>query len=126
MKKIGLTCILFTALAIFGVQAQGSDTVEKWRCFDPYYDSGKNTVLIELNRVTAAGETQGFGQISVAGVTHHALFRITGFDRRWDFGEGMQYSFIIKPDGRGSYYDFSLVENGETTGPSQRFNCVSP
>ncbi len=126
MKKISLACIMFTMLSTFGVPAQGSDiTAEKWRCF-ARSDLNKNTVLVELTRVTVAGETQGSGQISVAGVTHHTLFRITGFDRRWDFGKEMQYSFIIKPHGSGFYYDFSLVEEGETTGPSQRFNCVSP
>ena len=49
MKKIGLTFIIFTALATFGVQAQGDGTVETWRCFDPH-DSDKNTVLVELTR----------------------------------------------------------------------------
>ena len=125
MKKIGLICLMFTALATFGVQAQGSDTVETWRCYG-LRDFDKNSVLVELTRVTAAGETQGFGQISVAGVTHHALFRITGFDRRWDFGKDLKYAFIIKPDGRGAYYDFSLLEEGETTKPNELYDCVSP
>ena len=118
MKKIGLTFITFIVLAPFGIQAQGIDTVETWRCF-AQSDFNKHTVLVELTRVTAAGETQGSGQISVAGVTHHALFRITGFDRRWDFGKEMQYSFIITPNGSGAYYHFS-------TYPIQDFDCVSP
>lgn len=213
MKKIGLTCLMFTALAIFGVQARGSDTGEIWRCFDPY-DFGRNKVLVELTRARnlmsieelfeelkegmkegarAAGmeealeELEGIeikklpdtlenrrtnerilerynatrpGQISVAGVTHKAHFRIEGLNRRWDFGsdalEGRlgdledrledlgkgsdfedlakvledlietNYAFIIKPDGSGLYYDFSRVGEGEGTGPSQRFDCVSP
>ncbi len=49
MKKIGLTFILFTTLAAFGVQAQGSDTGETWRCFD-WRDFGKNNALVELTR----------------------------------------------------------------------------
>ena len=123
MKKIGLTFITFIVLATFGIQAQGSDTVKTWRCFSKF-DFDKNTVLVELTRVTVAGETQGSGQISVAGVTHCALFRITGFERRWDFGEEMKYAFIINPDGSGAYYDFSPVEEGETTKPSQLYDCV--
>ena len=199
MKKIGLICLMFAVLTAsgvqgqgndkvidalnflksFGVQAQGRDTVETWRCFAPY-DFGKNKVLVELTRGTlveltrgtesrsltteeyienlksffaAQGVTlkeediedlkslpkipEGFveglkaifsgkasGQISVAGVTHRALFRITGFERRWDFGEEMKYAFIINPDGSGAYYDFSLLEEGETTKPSQLYDCV--
>ena len=118
MKKIGLICLMFIALTAFGVQAQGGNTDETWRCFAPS-DFNKKTILVELTRVTVAGETQGFGQVSVAGVTHHALFRITGFDRRWDFGKEMQYSFIITPNGSGAYYHFS-------TYPIQDFDCVSP
>lgn len=168
MKKIGLACIMFTGLATFGVQAQGIDTVETWRCFDPY-DSGKNKVLVELTRETrvrsvtteeqvenlkALLEAKGVplkkpedlkpiedfvesmnaitpnamasGQVSVAGVNHPAVFYIEGLNRRWDFGKGMSYSLILKPDGSGSYYDFSRVGKGEPTGPSQRFDCVSP
>ena len=171
MKKIGLTFITFIVLATFGVQAQGSDTVETWRCF-ALLDFDKNTVLVELTQVKGlledtapeeaveamekaleallveltqvkglledmapeeaveamekALEALGLkiGQISVAGVTYFALFRITGFERRWDFGEEMKYAFIINPDGSGAYYDFSPVEEGETTKPSQLYDCV--
>lgn len=199
MKKIALTFITFIVLATFGVQAQGSDTGEIWRCFDPY-DSGKNKVLVELTRArnlisieevfeelkkyAAAGTEELFekgiknlreqpdtpenrrteesllerynatrpGQVSVAGVTHKASFRIEGLDRRWyfgwdvledrleDLGKGSDfedlakvmedvikanYAFIIRPDGWGGYYDLSLLEYGETrTKPSQIFKCV--
>lgn len=176
MKKIGLVGIMLTALATFGVQAQGSDiTAETWRCFDPY-DLDKNTVLVELTRekrvrsatkeeqvenmvenlksfLAAEGVTperpiddpdgraviedvvesmnaifdgKAPGQVSVAGVTHPAVFYIEGLNRRWDFGKQMSYSLIIKPNGSGSYYDFSRVGEGEPTGPSQRFDCVLP
>ena len=126
MKRVCLIFITFTVLSTFGVQAEEGDiTAEKWRCFAPS-DFNKNTVLVELTRVTVADGTQGSGQVSVAGVTHPALFRINGINRRWDFGKEMNYAFIVKPDGRGSYYDFSWIEDGETTGPSQLFNCVSP
>ena len=192
---------MFTVLATFGIQAQGSDTGEIWRCFDPY-DFGKNNVLVELTRARnlttieeifeeikegarAAGmeevleELEGVetkklpdtlenrrtderilerhnatrpGQVSVAGVTHKASFRIEGLDRRWyfgwdvledrleDLGKGSDfedlakvmedvikanYAFIIRPDGWGGYYDLSLLEYGETrTKPSQVFKCV--
>ncbi len=124
MKKIGLTFIIFTVLATFGVHAQGDDTVETWRCGDIMTPS---TIVVELTR-KAGFEFLGQEQISVAGVTYDdALFYIEGLNRRWDFGKDLKYAFIIKPDGRGAYYDFSLLEEGETrTGPSQQFRCVSP
>ena len=163
MKKIGLTFIMFIALATFGVQAQGSDTGEIWRCFAPY-DFGKNKVLVELNwgtklgsltteeaveNLKAVAKAEGVplkkpvedlkpeiermvelvnvmvsGQVSVAGVTHSAFFDIYGLNRRWDFGKDLKYAFIINPDGSGAYYDFSPVEEGETTKPSQLYDCV--
>ena len=121
MKKIGLVCMMFTVLATFGVQAQGSDTVETWHCFTWIDIFVRKKVSVELTRATEAS-----GQVSVAGITYSALFYIEGINRRWDFGEDIQYSFIISPDGRGSYYDFSRVEEGETTWPSQEFYCMSP
>lgn len=121
MKKIALTCILFTALATSGVPAQGSDTGEIWRCFTGIDIFRRKKVSVELTR-----KTEVPGQVSVAGVTYSAYFHIEGLNRRWDFGEEMNYSFVITPDGRGAYYDFSLVEDGETTEPSQLFICESP
>ena len=137
MKKISLTLITLTVFATFGVQAQESSniTTEKWRCFGQLdyrlsllEEGGPPTGpgVVGLTRVTGEGEDRGFGDVSVAGVTYRAHFRIIGFDRRWDFGEGTKYAFIIKPDGSGSYYDFSGVEDGSKTRPSQLFNCVSP
>ena len=128
MKKILLIIFVLTAVLTFGVQAQESEdtTTEIWRCFD-WVDFEKKTVLIRLTRVTRHSEDLGFGEVSVAGVSYMALFRVTGLDRRWDFGsdELPNYSFIIQPNGDGAYYDFSNVEVGGTTKPSQNFTCVS-
>ena len=128
MKKILIILLAFIGLAVgatVGVQAQESDiiTTEKWRCFDRY-DYLEATVLVELSRVTS--EALGIGEVSVAGITYTAVFKVSGFDRRWDFGEGFEYSFIIKPSGDGAYYDFSNVEDGGKTSPSQFYSCMSP
>ena len=131
MKKIGLICILFTVLATFGVQAEEGDVFERWRCFDPY-DYDWNTVLVELTQLTAVGETQGIGQISVAGVTYRAHFQIEGLNKRWNFGEvrevgkGWPYAFVIRPDGLGGYYDFLHIKDNGMAAPRQAFRCVSP
>ena len=124
--KILPTIIAFTVLAAPGALAQEERdiTAEKWRCF-AIFDFSKDTVVVELTRRTADGAARGSGEVSVAGFTHPALFRIVGFDRRWDFGEESSYAFVVRPDGRGLYYDFSSAVDGTATA-SQSFNCVSP
>lgn len=99
MKKIGLICIMFTALTTFGVRAEEGNISERYRCFyQPYW--------IELTRLTAAGKTQGSGQMSFYGVTYPALFRITRFGAlRWDFGKERNYDFItIESDGKARHF----------------------
>jgi len=120
-------CVVVTGVCIL-VQTQESSgsTTEKWRCFDEY-DSGKKRVLVKLTRVTEDGAKSGFGEVSVAGVTHKALFQVKGLNRRWDFGDERDpylYAFVIFPDGGGAYYDFSGTD-GKQVSPKQTFDCVS-
>ena len=119
--------IAFMLFAIIGVQAQENrkEIIETWRCF-AISDFSKTTVLIELTRRTLESEADGVGVVSVAEMTYPALFRVVGFDRRWDFGDEFNFAFLIEPSGSGRYYDFSSVEDGGSTKPSQHFNCVSP
>ena len=81
MKKILLIIFVLAAVVTFGVQAQESEdtTTEIWRCFD-WLDN--KTVLVRLTRVTKYNEDFGSGEVSVAGLTYMALFRVTGLDRR--------------------------------------------
>ena len=120
-----LTFVALSLLATVGVQAQENRgmTTEKWQCLDRL-DFSNKTVLVGLTRVAGDSEDRGFGEVSVAGVTYRALFQVAGFDRRWDFGEELNYASIIRPDGDGLYYDFSTVEDGGKTNPSQHFECV--
>lgn len=149
MKKIALTFIGLAMAATFGVQAQESRniTTEEWRCYglEDYnmlklfslLDKGdserkldkssfEGKVLVRLTRETEDGEGHEVGEVSVAGITYTAVFRVVGFDRRWDFGEGMDYSFVISPDGYGAYFDFSNVDDGGETQPSYVYGCVQP
>lgn len=116
--------VLLTLLSTVGVQAEDgpSATTEEWRCFSPF-DLREKKVLVWLTREIRSGVDLGFGEVSVAGVTHDARFEVAGIDRRWDFGGDMQYAFIIHPNGSGAYYDFSTVKDGGRTGPSQQFRC---
>lgn len=46
-----------------------------------------------------------------------------GINHRWDWEDGGNYSFIIKPDGTGLYYDFTGVEKGASTKANDVFKC---
>ena len=97
----------------------------KWQCFATS-DYNKTTALFTLTRVrSGSGE---FGEVSVAGTTYSASFRIAGLNRRWNFGydeseDGYPYAFVIKPDGTGLYYDFSTTSDG-TASPRDFFECL--
>lgn len=125
-----VVCVaLMGACILVQTQESNGTTIEKWRCFDRS-DYDKKTTLVKLTRVTEDGEKSGFGEVSVAGVIHKALFQVKGFNRRWDFGKeptgSYSYAFVIFPDGNGAYYDFSDVEYSGKTKAGQFFNCVSP
>ncbi len=129
MKKSTLGFLILTVFVTFCVQAQNNEgsTIETWRCFERM-DFSQSTVLVELTRVTVDNMNFGVGEVSVAGITYPATFGVNGFNRRWNFGldDSWDYSFIITPSGDGAYYDFSNVDEGDTTAPSQLFNCISP
>lgn len=100
--------------------------LETWNCFQ--YSSDEEP-LLTLYRLR--GDVSG--RVSVAGVTHRASFRIAGLDRRWNFpsdadallaGGVYPYAFIIKPDGSGMYFDFTLSEDG-TASSRATYTCRS-
>lgn len=54
-------------------------------------------------------------------------YQRTGLEHRWDFGdegdESANYSFIIKTDGIGAYFDFTNLSVGEQTKPKDIYKC---
>ena len=130
MLRLVVCVALMGAFILVQTQESSGTTIEKWRCFGQF-DFDKKTALVKLTRVTKDGEKSGSGEVSVAGVTHKALFQVEGLNRRWDFGQeprtgSYSYSFLIFPGGGGAYYDFSDVEPGGKTKAKQFFNCESP
>ena len=83
--------------------------VETWECRD-YMESGWNNIIV----VATIDEDRTTGSIEVAGTTQETIYHVEGFNRRWDFGlkkdGGFSYSFLIKPDGTGLYYDFTRAD----------------
>ena len=74
--------------------------------------------MIEFGYFCLDGTTYGFVLYDGGDegeITHYSR---QGLDRRWDWGENGQYSFVITPDGNGRYYDFTNVPAGESTKPA--------
>ena len=112
-----------------------------WRCND-YIDKGKTLIevgIIPLEHFTTPeyidndefmdnfsriagfmGDYIGYVLYDGTNKGTWAMYRRTGLKHRWDWGEDSQYSFMIKPDGVGLYYDFSAVE---TKKADDVYNC---
>jgi hypothetical protein len=89
MKSV---CALIFALAAIAVHA------ETWECRDRGNDSGP----VLVTAVTATADQPNAGRIAVAGTEISTSYRVDGFDRRWDFGDG--FRFVISPNGDAVYY----------------------
>lgn len=103
--------------------------IQQWRCISlidwMQAESGggfrDHEIIVRLSR--PRDKEAGLGEITVAGTTHTAFFRVEGLSLRWSFGEDSRYSLIIEPDGLSGYYDFSGVDVGEKILPTQRYGC---
>ena len=116
------------AFKAFLTLISGNQQTETWRCFK-LFDRYKATALFSLIRMRIGGKEIG-GEVSVAGTAHAAQFQVGGLNRRWDWDcdgkTGCRYAFSIRPDGTGTFYDFSVSEDGRAK-PSQVFECqLSP
>ena len=50
-----------------------------------------------------------------------------GLNNRWDWGTNdTDYSFLVKPDGTGLFYDFSSVPKGESIKANDVYECHRP
>lgn len=96
--------------------------ITSWQCKD-YIDGGRTLVEVgffddpSLNGI-------GFilydgGNSGVSADCYRA-----GLDHRWDWeSNNSNYSFVVKTDGTGLYYDFSTVPKGETTKAREVYKC---
>jgi hypothetical protein len=93
-----------------------------WRCKNFINDSG---TLVEVGTFTNSLYS-GLGFILYDGgysgeSTHYGR---KGLNHRWDWGpHGNDYAFVIKPDGTGLYYDFSLAPSGEEVKANAVYKC---
>lgn len=112
-------------------------TIEHWRCYSRF-DFDQERILVEALRGELLEQripelpSASLGEVRVAGMSYQALFHVDGFDRTWTFGPAEElvadttphFIFLINPDGSGFYYDLSGVEKGESTRPTQTYECV--
>ena len=105
--------VLLTASA-----ATHASPVEVWECKDRFSLSGS----ILVTATVESGREEG--NISVAGVTHAAAFKVAGFNRRWNFGllpdRSNRYAFIIEPNGDATNFEFG---NDGRARPSNFMTC---
>ncbi len=92
-----------------------------WVCRD-FFGGGK--ILVEVGKFSDP-YLDGSGFVIYDGgdsgeATQH---RRKGINLRWDWGpNGNDFAFVIKPDGVGSFYDFTHAK-GETIKADQMFKC---
>jgi hypothetical protein len=118
VTRIQLMILVVGSLCAANAQADE----ETWRCKSGVYWNDNAPVL-----VVATHGNGNTGEITVAGTTQSAFFAVDGFNRRWDFGpvlrQGLQYAFVIQPDGDAGYIDFSQADANGNAEPSQVYNC---
>lgn len=94
---------------------------EIWECRDTFDDDNK--VLFEIGHMVNFPRS-GFILYDGSFSGDSAFYKREGLNKRWDWEttEG-NFSFIIKPDGTGLYYDFSHVPDGEKIKANDVFQC---
>jgi hypothetical protein len=110
-----LALVLCLGVATSGFAADKA-IIETWECVKPPY---RTDILV----IAKVFEGRKIGRIDVAGVTYKTIFKVQGFTRRWNFGDGFIYSLLIEPGGEGAYYDFSSAKEGESVQPSYLLRC---
>ena len=104
----------------FSEEEHGS--FEIWECRE--YIRG-NKVLFEVGRFVDSDLSQyGFILYDGSSSGDLTIYQRRGLNERWSWETtGGSFSFIIKPDGIGLYYDFSDVPNGEKIKARDVFRC---
>lgn len=92
-----------------------------WYCKD-YLKGGPNLVEVGLFGDPQLGNI-GFVLYDNSNKGEITRYKRAGLEHRWDWGDGLPYSFTIKTDGTGAYYDFTGVPEGERIKPNEIYKC---
>ena len=86
-------------------------------------DKNKKKLLKSLDKLNNLISKLQLGFIMFDGRKEYSstFYSKDGIDHRWDWED--KYTFIIKPDGTGLYYDFTSVKKGESTKARDVYKC---
>lgn len=117
-----------------------------WRCKDY---SGRGSTLVELGYIDFTEEELNMEELETTDEASKAFIQAIldkklqlgfvlyegtnkgeftfygrrGLNHRWDWGPEGKYSFIIKPDGTGLFYDFTTSEDGTKEKADDVYKC---
>jgi hypothetical protein len=93
-----------------------------WYCRDFVYE--EKGILLEFGYFNdSIFSGMGFVLYDGGYTGEFAIYQRTGIEHRWDWGPDGNYSFVIKADGIGLYYDFTNVEKGQSIKAKDVFKC---
>ncbi len=100
--------------------------INTWKCKD--FVNGGST-LVELGNFKSP-DMEGIGFVLYDGKNRgdETVYRREGLNHRWDWGldksdNSYNYSFVIKSDGTGLFYNFSKSSSGNTVKADDVFMC---
>ena len=93
-----------------------------WRCKDFSRDSG---TLVEVGSFPHPDFADtGFILYDGSNAGESTSYQRRGINQRWDWGpSGADFSFVIKPDGTGLFYDFSTAKDGMKSKADDVYKC---
>ena len=92
-----------------------------WYCKDFI---NRDRIIIEVGFFNDAPiKSLGFLLYDGGDIGEITFYRRMGLEHRWDWGENAAYSFVIKTDDTGLYYDFTTVSEGESTRARALYKC---
>ena len=97
--------------------------ITSWECSGFEDDTGKVVELGKFNNPN--NPNMGFISHNGTGSGDLAYYDHIGLDHRWDWvlDNILHYTFILKPDGIGLFYDFSHSRDGESLSPEEILIC---
>lgn len=94
-----------------------------WGCRDYVYGGRVIIELGQLNDGWLDGMT-GFVLYDGTDAGELAIYQRRGLNHTYSWGNKFSdYTFIIKPDGTGAYYDFSNTKEGDAKKPEDIYKC---
>ena len=92
-----------------------------WKCRD--YARGDRTLVEVGHFPDKLYSSAGFILYDGTNKGVSAIYMRDGLDHRWSWEGVSTYSFFIRPDGTGLYYDFSTAINGEKSKADAIYKC---